>query len=177
MCNLRNFALGRAVIVRRGDELLLRMSVYSPTAAEKRTSSIGREGSRGGMPTASPTRQKLLRYLTYSLQRRRRLPCADFVVKVGEEIAAVPAANTDAAHCFRSLQLERRLERPGTNALHATSTLPHADATHAAAAGGGRAASLARRRRFWATAANVNSNWAPRGPRNLRRPSRRMRFR
>src|SRR5262245_36416948 len=46
MCNLRIFALGRAVIGRRGDELLLRMSVYSPTAAEKRTSSIGREGSR-----------------------------------------------------------------------------------------------------------------------------------
>ena len=56
-------------------------------------------------------------------------------------------------------------------------TLPDAHATHAATAGGGRAISLASRRRFWAMAASVNSNWAPRGPRSRRRPSRRMRFR
>ena len=50
-------------------------------------------------------------------------------------------------------------------------------ALHVATAGGGRGISLARRRRFWAIAASVNSNWAPRGPRNRSRPSRRMRFR
>jgi len=59
---------------------------------------------------------------------------------------------------------------------HATSTLPDAHATHTAADGGARAASLASRRRFWAMAASVNSSCAPRGPRNRRRPSLRMRF-
>ena len=39
------------------------------------------------------------------------------------------------------------------------------------------AISLPRRRRFWAMAASVNSNCAPRGPRSLSRSSRRMRFR
>src|SRR5262245_42277285 len=37
-------------------------------------------GSRGGMPAASPTRQKLLTFLTYSLQRRKGVslvPLAD----------------------------------------------------------------------------------------------------
>ena len=51
-----------------------------------------------------------------------------------------------------------------------------AHATHAAA-GGGLATSLARRRRFWAMAASVNSNCAPRGPRRRSRPSLRMRLR
>ena len=37
--------------------------------------------------------------------------------------------------------------------------------------------SFAIRLRFWAIAANVNSSWAPRGPRSRRRPSRRMRLR
>ena len=44
-------------------------------------------------------------------QREKALNlCADFVVKVGEEIAGAPAANAGAAHCCRSLQLERRLD-------------------------------------------------------------------
>ena len=60
--------------------------------------------------------------------------------------------------------------------VHATSTLPDAHATHAAAAGGDLAVSLASRRRFCAMAASVHSSRAPRGPRNRRRPSRRMRF-
>jgi len=38
--------------------------------------------------------------------------------------------------------------------------------------GGGRATNLASLRRFCAIAANVNSNWAPHGPRNRNRPSR-----
>src|SRR5690242_17140537 len=45
------------------------------------------------------------------------------------------------------------------------------------AAGGGRIISLASLRRFCAIAAKTNSNWAPRGPRNRRRPSRRIRLR
>ena len=65
---------------------------------------------------------------------------------------------------------------PCTKARHATWTLPDAHATRAGTAGGDRATSLARWRRFWAMAASVNSNWAPRGPRNRRRPSRRMRL-
>jgi hypothetical protein len=57
------------------------------------------------------------------------------------------------------------------------STLPDAHAKHMAAFGGGRATSFASRRRFWAMAASVNSSCAPRGPRNRRRPSLRMRLR
>jgi len=49
-------------------------------------------------------------------------------------------------------------------------------AAHAGAIGGGRATGLASLRRFCAIAANVNSNWAPHGPRNRSRPSRRIRF-
>jgi hypothetical protein len=49
-------------------------------------------------------------------------------------------------------------------------------AAHAGAIGGGRAISLASLRRFCAIASNVNSNWAPHGPRNRSRPSRRIRF-
>jgi len=49
-------------------------------------------------------------------------------------------------------------------------------AAHAGTIGGGRAISLASLRRFCAIAANVNSNWAPHGPRNRNRPSRRIRF-
>ena len=43
--------------------------------------------------------------------------------------------------------------------------------------GGGRATSFARRRRFCAMAPSVNSSCAQRGPRNLRRPSLKMRLR
>ena len=50
-------------------------------------------------------------------------------------------------------------------------------AGHGSAAGGGRATSFARRRRFCAMAPSVNSSCAPRGPRNLSRPSRKMRLR
>jgi hypothetical protein len=46
------------------------------------------------------------------------------------------------------------------------------DAYATEATGGGRAISLASLRRFWAMAVSVNSNWAPRGPRNRRRLSR-----
>jgi hypothetical protein len=52
----------------------------------------------------------------------------------------------------------------------------NAYAAQAAAIGGGRTISLASRRRFCAMAASVNSSCAPRGPRNRRRPSFRMRF-
>ena len=52
----------------------------------------------------------------------------------------------------------------------------NAYAAHKEAIGGGRAINLASLRRFCAIAANVNSNWAPHGPRNRNRPSRRMRF-
>jgi len=56
-------------------------------------------------------------------------------------------------------------------------TLDFADACNAYAArkganGGGRATNLVSLRRFCAIAANVNSNWAPHGPRNRNRPSR-----
>ena len=50
-------------------------------------------------------------------------------------------------------------------------------AGHGSAAGGGRATSFASRRRFCAMAPSVNSSCAPRGPRNLSRPSRKMRLR
>ena len=50
-------------------------------------------------------------------------------------------------------------------------------AMHTVAAGGGRATNLVSRRKFWAMAARVNSSWAPRGPRNRRRPSVRIRLR
>jgi len=50
-------------------------------------------------------------------------------------------------------------------------------ARHGSAAGGGRATSFASRRRFCAIAARVNSSCAPHGPRNRRRPSRKMRLR
>ena len=102
-------------------------------------------------------------------------------------------------HCFRFVGLSfccrsrrtgeagrrrHRLRRPwwpyareggGFDAL----ALTHATLTqrHGSRRGGGLATSLARRRRFWAMAASVNSNWAPRGPRNRSRPSRRMRLR
>jgi hypothetical protein len=53
-----------------------------------------------------------------------------------------------------------------------------AHATHAIGMlGGGRATSFASLRKFCAMAANVNSNWAPLGPRRRNRLSRRMRFR
>jgi hypothetical protein len=60
-------------------------------------------------------------------------------------------------------------------------TLDFTDACNAYAAhkgtnGGGRATNLASLRRFCAIAANVNSDWAPHGPRNRSRPSRRIRF-
>src|SRR5271155_1093321 len=62
------------------------------------------------------------------------------------------------------------LEKDATN-------LTRAQARQAVGAiGGGRATSFASLRRFCAIAASVNSNWAARGPRNRRRPSRRMRF-
>src|SRR5271163_2252244 len=62
------------------------------------------------------------------------------------------------------------LEKDATN-------LTRAQARQAVGAiGGGRATSFASLRRFCAIAAGVNSNWAPRGPRNRRRPSRKMRF-
>ena len=52
----------------------------------------------------------------------------------------------------------------------------NAYAAHKVANGGGRATNLASLRRFCAIAANVNSNWAPHGPRNRSRPSRKIRF-
>src|SRR6266403_4892338 len=52
----------------------------------------------------------------------------------------------------------------------------NAYAAHKGANGGGRATNLASLRRFCAIAANVNSNWAPHGPRNRNRPSRKIRF-
>src|ERR1700694_5348853 len=52
----------------------------------------------------------------------------------------------------------------------------NAYAAHKGANGGGRATNLASLRRFCAIAANVNSNWAPYGPRNRSRPSRKIRF-
>jgi len=52
----------------------------------------------------------------------------------------------------------------------------YAYATHKGANGGGRATNMASLRTFCAIAANVNSNWAPHGPRNRSRPSRRIRF-
>src|SRR6201982_1282630 len=55
--------------------------------------------------------------------------------------------------------------------LHATY------AKHPSAGGGGRKTSLASLRRFCGVAASGNSNCAPRGPRNRRRPSRKMRLR
>jgi hypothetical protein len=65
--------------------------------------------------------------------------------------------------------LERRPRCTGTEANHTARkrhTQRHAHATHAPnLSGGGCAASLANRRRFCATAASVNSNWAPIGPR------------
>ena len=64
----------------------------------------------------------------------------------------------------------RRLRRTDTNARDA-------QATQAEVCGGDLATNFARRRRFWAMAARVNSSCAPRGPRNRRRPSLRMRLR
>ena len=88
-----------------------------------------------------------------------------------------PCCECRCGRCCRSLQLERRpdalVPTPATQLQRYLTLTQHTRRQRA----GGRAASLARRRRFWAIAANVNSNWAPRGPRNLRRPSRRMRFR
>jgi hypothetical protein len=52
----------------------------------------------------------------------------------------------------------------------------NAYAAHKEAIGGGRAINLASLRGFCAIAANVNSNWAPHGPRNRSRPSRKIRF-
>jgi hypothetical protein len=66
--------------------------------------------------------------------------------------------------------MERRFRRIGTDARNAY-------ATHVAVRGGGLTTNFESRRKFWAMAARVNSNWAPRGPRNRRRPSRRMRLR
>ena len=60
--------------------------------------------------------------------------------------------------------------------LRSTLLTLHAYAAHKGASGGGRATNLASLRRFCAIAANVNSNWAPHGPRNRSRPSRRIRF-
>jgi hypothetical protein len=128
-------------------------------------------------PRGRAERQLTLRIQTKSLPRGSRQFRADFVAKVaGASGTGWREAWLRAPSC-RSLQRERRLRRSGTNARHATWTLPDAHATHSAASGGALATSLASRRRFWAMAASVNSNWAPRGPRNLRRPSRRMRFR
>ena len=63
-------------------------------------------------------------------------------------------------------------------ALEADMPLGYAGPTqkHSCAAGGGRTRAC-RAARFWAIAANVNSNWAPLSPRKRSRPSRRMRLR
>src|SRR5262245_3327349 len=112
-------------------------------------------------PVASPVRQLL----------------ADFVAKVADGIDE-GALRT----LVRPLAAARSSRSGGCDALILTPATQHGryptlTPRNAATVGGGLAASLASRRRFWAMAASVNSNWAPRGPRNLRRPSRRMRFR
>jgi hypothetical protein len=65
---------------------------------------------------------------------------ADFVAEVGEENGS---GRGGAAGARRPRRLERRL---GTNASHATATLPHA--TRTATAGGGLADTLSSRRKF-----------------------------
>ena len=106
-------------------------------------------------------------------------PClllADFVAEVGDERKqAPPRRRSEVLASTRSV---------GSGGFEATAltlernpTSPGAYATAATASGGGRATSLASLRRFCAIAASMNSNWAPRGPRNRKRPSRRMRLR
>src|SRR6202140_2257733 len=99
---------------------------------------------------------------------RERPLLADFVAEIGVQTAR----DADAIFC------SRRFPPAG---LCGRLTLYFTDAGNAYAAykgaiGGGRATNLASLRRFCAIAANVNSNWAPHGPRNRRRRSRRIRF-
>ena len=140
------------------------------------TNSGSERTAKGGLRRSSTAWGKAALY-SLVLLHCSGLEVADFVAKVGGEIGVSPAANVGAAPSCRSLQLERRLDALVLTPATQLRTLPDAHATHAATAGGGRATSLASRRRFWAMAASVNSNWAPRGPRSRRRPSRRMRFR
>src|ERR1700676_3828924 len=93
---------------------------------------------------------------------------ADFVAEIGVQTAR----DADAIFCSRRFPpagLCGRLTLYFTDAGNAY-------AAHKGAIGGGRATNLASLRRFCAIAANVNSNWAPHGPRNRSRPSRRIRF-
>jgi hypothetical protein len=93
---------------------------------------------------------------------------ADFVAEIGVQTAR----DADAIFCSRRFPpagLCGRLTLYFTDACNAY-------AAHKGAIGGGRATNLASLRRFCAIAANVNSNWAPHGPRNRSRPSRRIRF-
>src|SRR5258708_4672406 len=104
----------------------------------------------------------------YSPRRRLRQLCADFVAEIG-----VQTARETAVHFLKPSIVTRwivgRLTLDFTDACNAY-------AAHKGTNGGGRATNLASLRRFCAIAANVNSNWAPHGPRNRSRPSRRIRF-
>src|SRR6202140_5725196 len=94
---------------------------------------------------------------------RERLLCGDFVAEIGVQTAR----DADAIFCSRRFPpagLCGRLTLYFTDACNAY-------AAHKGAMGGGRATNLASLRRFCAIAANVNSNWAPHGPRNRSRPS------
>ncbi len=94
---------------------------------------------------------------------------ADFVAEVGElKSLAFPVS-------FLSCLLHPLDVAAGSEVSALTPR--NAYAVQNAAAGGGRTISLASRRRFCAMAASVNSSCAPRGPRNRRRPSFRMRLR
>src|ERR1700688_2835383 len=104
----------------------------------------------------------------HSPKGRLRQLCADFVAEIGGQTAR----DADAIFCSRRCPpagLCGRLTLYFTDAGTAY-------AAHKGGIGGGRATNLASLRRFCAIAANVNSNWAPHGPRNRSRPSRRIRF-
>src|SRR5258705_3576693 len=86
---------------------------------------------------------------------------ADFVAEIG-----VQTARETAVHFLKPSIVTRwivgRLTLDFTDACNAY-------AAHKGTNGGGRATNLASLRRFCAIAANVNSNWAPHGPRNRSR--------
>jgi ketosteroid isomerase-like protein len=100
----------------------------------------------------------------YSAEEKIRIVLDGLAASTRSPSCAAAKASPRPLHSWSKESLEAGKRRLAGDT---TWTVPHAHATRATTRGGSRANSFARRHRFWAMAASVNSNWAPRGPRNL----------
>ena len=125
-----------------------------------------KEPSRTGIVQTCGRKRPLPFESGHFADAKKRPLSADFVAEVG---------SFGRLGLWTRTLIIRRSTSGGIDRQELTADTDHAG--HGSAVGGGRATSFARRRRFCAIAPSVNSSCAPRGPRNLSRPSRRMRLR